>query len=227
MINAKATNAINSNIEAIDKQLYTMGYREDPEEAAELLELLNRCPESEIQDARLTELGKNLCCRVFPGIRMYARDVNLPEDAAEKYEEGMILRSPVPIEASRLNGGMVTSHRFAILSNHMADMSAAEGGEDPRGLALAQRDSYFQVLKIHRSGSGETMILLLHLPGDGSWPFFEKVKLTMIDDIVDDSIDRFENWLIEPPVEELTTEEWFKCCSAPVGIDENGNIIKP
>lgn len=227
MINAKATNAINSNIEAIDKQLYTLGYREDPEEAKELLSLLKSSLDNDTQNARLTELGKNLCCRVFPGIRMYARDVNLPEDIAEKYEEGMILRSPVPIEASRRNGGMVTSHRFAILSNHMADMSAAEGGEDPRGLALAQRDSYFQVLKIHRSSSGETMILLLHLPSDGSWPFFEKVKLTIIDDIVDDSIDRFENWLIEPPVEELTTEEWFKCCSAPVGIDENGNIIKP
>lgn len=222
MINANTANAINSNIETIDKQLYTPGYWEDPEEAKELIELLN-C--SSDNNERFIELGKNLCCRVFPGIRMYTRDVNLPKDTAEKYEEGMILRSPVFIEASRCNGGMVTSHRFAILSNHMADISAAEA--DPRGLALAQRDSYFQVLKIHRSRSGETMILLLHLPSDGSWPFFEKVNLPMIDDIIDDSIDRFENCLIEPPVEELTTEEWFKRCSAPVGIDENGNLIKP
>ena len=216
--------AVNDMINAIDEQLYARGYRENEQEAAELVSMLG--DEEKVFSERFVHLAENLCSRVLPGLQMFVRDVNLPEEIAGKYSEGMIIRSPAFTDASRRNGGMVTSHRYAILSNHMADMSAITGEADPRGLAVARCGSYFQVLRIYRSKSGETMLLLLHLPDDGSWPFFERSALSVVDDIIDDSIDRFENGLIEPPVEELTTADWFERCSAPIGINEDGSPVE-
>ena len=214
---------ISNLISAIDSHLYTLGYREDPREAEELVALLDDPAFDDFgANSRFTELSENLLNRTLPGLQMFVRDVNLPAETAEQYAEGMILRNPCFTDASHRNGGMVTSHRFAILSNHMAELSQITGIEDKRGLVAAQPSSYFQVLKIYTSRSGETMLLLLHLPSDGSWPFFNKVRLSVMDDIIDDCIDRFENRLIECPIEELTTADWLNRCSAPIGIDDRG-----
>ena len=199
-----------------------MGCSENSQEAAELVSNLDDKKKS----MRFEEIVENLSNRVLTGLQVYVRDVNLPEEIAGKYEEGMILRSPSCIYASSHNGGMVTSHRFTILSNHMADISAINGKENPGGIAAAECDAYFQVLKIYKSISGETMILLLHLPDDGSWQAFMDANLPPFDNMIDDCIDRFANELIEPPVKELTTAEWFECCAVPIGINENCSFVE-
>ena len=214
---------ISNLISAIDSHLFALGYREDPQEAEELVALLDDPAFDDFgANSRFAELSEKLLNRTLPGLQMFVRDVNLPAETAEQYAEGMILCNPCFTDASHRIGGMVTSHRFAILSNHMAELSQVTGIEDKRGLVAAKPFSYFQVLKIHTSRSGETMLLLLHLPSDGSWPFFNKVRLSVMDDIIDDCIDRFENKLIECPIEELTTADWLNRCSAPIGIDDSG-----
>lgn len=212
---------------AIDSYLYDMGYRENPREAEELVGMLDCDLNDESNNAVFTELAEKLCNRVLPGLHMFVRDVNLTRELADKYEEGMILRHPAFTDASWRNGGMVTSHRYAILSNHMADFSVLSGEEDTRGLVVAKLNSRFRVLKIYKSASGETMILLLHLPDDGSWPVFAQSTFSVFDDIIDDSIDRFENRLIEPPVEELTDEDWLLRCADPIGFCADGSLAEP
>lgn len=211
---------------AMDRYLYDIGYREDPQDAAELVSMLERGFEDETDRALFMELAEKLLNRTLPGLQMFVRDANLPKEIAARYEEGMILRNPAFTDASWRNGGMVTSHRYAILSNHMTDMSALTGEEDPRGLTVAKPGSYFQVLKIYKSISGETMILLLHLPDDGSWPVFAQSTFSVYDDIIDDSIDRFENKLQELPVEELTDKDWLCRCADPIGFCGDGSLME-
>ena len=59
--------------------------------------------------------------------------------------------------------GMVTSHRYAILSNHMGDFREYEHGTN-WGLFVAKH-SHFKVIDIYEY-NGKTQILLLHLPDD-------------------------------------------------------------
>ena len=105
--------------------------------------------------------------KTYPGMAMYARDVNLPEKLAENYMPGLIIREKAFTDASSRFMGMATTHRYVILSNHMADLSAFEHGTN-WGLHTAGKDSHFKILGQH-THRGKTGIFLLHLPDDESW----------------------------------------------------------
>lgn len=110
----------------------------------------------------------------FPGTQIFVRDVNLPESLAAKYSDGLILREKAFTDASCRVMGMVTSHRYAIISNHMADLSAFEHGTN-WGLRTAQSESHFKVLGQHKFAD-KTMIVLLHLPDDDQWKLFQNLN---------------------------------------------------
>lgn len=61
--------------------------------------------------------------KMYPGMALFARDVNLPEVLARRYTPGLIIREKAFTDASDRFMGMLTTHRYVILSNHMADMS--------------------------------------------------------------------------------------------------------
>ena len=71
-----------------------------------------------------------------------------------------VVRNPAFTDATCRVGGMVTTHRYSILSNHMVDLVLAEHGTN-WGLCIANRDSHFKVLDIYEH-EGKTQILLLH-----------------------------------------------------------------
>lgn len=96
-------------------------------------------------DQKQFEAAMNMTYR---GLQMFVRDVNLGS-LASKYEPDLILTEKGFTDASIRVGGMVTSHRFAILSNHMADFSEFEH-ETNWGLCVANRDSYFKVLDVYQ-----------------------------------------------------------------------------
>ena len=73
-----------------------------------------------------TKLFEEVINEIFPGLTMYVRDVNLPPAFASKYAPDMIIMEPGFTDASSRVMGMVTTHRFAILSNHMADFGPYE-----------------------------------------------------------------------------------------------------
>ena len=77
---------------------------------------------------------------ILPGLTMYVRDVNLSPELAAKYRAGMIIREKGFTDASNRVMGMLTTHRYAILSNHMGDMREFEHDTN-WGLFVAKNNS--------------------------------------------------------------------------------------
>ena len=158
--------------------------------------------------------------QTYPGLTMYVRDANLSDKISKKYKKGLILREKAFCDTSSRVMGMVTTHRYGILSNHMADLSEFEHGTN-WGLHVAKSDSRFKVLENYEY-KGKTLILLLHLPDNG-WKVFEKIKINIDVDITPDSIKRFKNKCLKEPIPELGSKDWLERCQFPIGMDENGN----
>ena len=78
-------------------------------------------------------------------LTIYCRDANLPEEYMHKYKRGMVIRERGFVDATALCGGIVTNHRYMILSNQMKQVPMLE--QDPQwALHLANKDSRFLVL---------------------------------------------------------------------------------
>ena len=159
--------------------------------------------------------------QTYPGLTMYVRDTNLSNEISKKYKPGLILLEKAFCDASNRVMGMVTTHRYGILSNHMADLSQFDHGPN-WGLHVSKSGSRFKVLENYEC-KGKTLILLLHLPDDETWKLFEKIKINIDDDITASSIERFEEKCLKDPIPELATIDWLQRCQFPVGMDEGGN----
>ncbi|WP_407381298.1 NADAR domain-containing protein [Methanobrevibacter sp.] len=151
---------------------------------------------------------------------LYVRDVNLKENLAEKYEIGQILTEKAFVDASDNIGGMITTHRYSILSNQMADLSGFENGTN-WGLHTTKAGSKFKILDIYKV-EDKTQILLLQLP-EGFEEVFEN-KNKLIDEVIEDSREEFEDLINEEPIKDLTTDEWLERVSFPIGMNDAGNF---
>lgn len=160
---------------------------------------------------------------ILPGLTMYVRDVNLPQRLAEKYIPDMIILEKGFTDASSKVMGMKTTHRFAILSNHMGDLTAYEQGTN-WGLFVAAHDSHFLILDKYEY-HGKTQIILLHLPNDKRWKLFQNVKVNVLDAVVKDTRKRFEAKCGQEVLPELATDAWLDRCRAPLGMDDDGNLF--
>lgn len=205
----------------IEKILAADGYMENPAETEDFLRLLDMNDQnfSEIQQ-KIQEYAQNLLNRMLPGLHIFVRDANLSADSAERYKQGMFLRNPCFTDASARNGGMITTHRFAILSNHMAEFGRFS--PNPWGLFVAQRNSYFKVLSNYTSQTGKHLIILFHLPGDRTWKLLQKISFPQEEELVSMAIERSEKRLREPPVSDLTSAVWLDRCRDLIGFDDNG-----
>ena len=159
----------------------------------------------------------------FPGLQIFVRDVNLPSVCAEKYKPGMIIKERGFTDATPRVMGMVTTHRYAILSNHMHNISMFEHGTR-WALHIGQRDSHYKILDIYEY-KGKTQITLLHLPDDERWKMFENTVFDIEEKIIGMTRQRFENKCCAEPIPELSTPEWLDRCAFPLGMDENGNLF--
>jgi hypothetical protein len=158
----------------------------------------------------------------YSNLAVFVRDVNLPENLAAKYIAGLIFQDPGIIDASQRIGGMATTHRFAILSNHMKSLEDFD--LENRGLCVAIMGSYFKVLGIHQY-KGKTFILLLHLPDDDAWKIFPRIRVNIEDTLKEDCIRALEEKCGEPSIPELAEEEWLDRCAHPLGMDEQGEFF--
>lgn len=161
--------------------------------------------------------------QTYPGLTMYVRDVNLPDEISKKYKKNLLLREKAFCDASNRVMGMITTHRYGILSNHMANLREFEHGTN-WGLPIAKSGSRFKVLENYEY-KGKTLILLLHLPDDEGWEVFKNNIMDIDSDIVSSSIERFKDKCFKEPVPELSTKDWLDRCEFPVGIDESGNCF--
>jgi hypothetical protein len=160
--------------------------------------------------------------QTYSGLQIFVRDVNLPPNLAEQYKAGLMIREPGIVDASQRIGGMATTHRFAILSNHMKSLEAFDF--ENRGLCVANMDSYFKVMGTH-SARGKTFILLLHLPEGDAWKVFQHIRVNLEDTMKAESIERLEEKLDEAVIAELADEEWLERCAHPVGMDNQGEFF--
>lgn len=160
---------------------------------------------------------------ILPGLTMYVRDVDLPPVCAEQYKPGRIILERGFTDASCRVMGMVTTHRYAILSNHMANLGAFEHGTN-WGLFVANRNAHFKVLDVY-DYQGRTQILLLHLPDDARWKLFENLTFSIEEQLIASSRQRFESKALLPPAPELAKEDWIARCAFPLGMDDAGNLF--
>lgn len=159
----------------------------------------------------------------YPGLTMFVRDANLPAEFVKKYVPGEIIMERGFTDASCRVMGMKTTHRYAIMSNHMTDLSSFEHGTN-WGLFVAQHGAHFKVMDIYEY-DGKTMILLLHLPDDDRWKIFIDTHINIDDQLIEDCRNRFRNKCNEEVIPELATEEWLARCAAPLGMDDEGNLF--
>lgn len=157
---------------------------------------------------------------MYPGIALFARDMNLPEELARRYTPGLIIREKAFTDASNRFMGMVTTHRYVILSNHMVDLSQFEQGTH-WGLHVAQKGSHFKVLGQH-SHQGKTGIFLLHLPDDERWRLWQTAEFSMDQQLYEMAVQRFTQKCTQLPVPELTQTAWLDRCAFPVGMSDDG-----
>jgi hypothetical protein len=173
----------------------------------------------EAQDALKTAIQQT-----YTQLAFLSRDVNLPEDVAARYAEGLIFREPGATDASKRLGAPATTHRFGILSNHMKDLGAFD--LQNRGLAVAAFDARFKVLARHEH-KGKTLILLLHLPEE-NWQLLRHVRVDHFEEsLIREAIEEFEKQCAMEIIPELADEEWLKRCAHPVGMDDEGRFFFP
>jgi hypothetical protein len=173
----------------------------------------------EIDTARLEALVN----QVYPGLQMLVRDARLPAPVLASYRVGMVIREHAYTDMTSRVMGMVLPHRYAILSNHVADFSQYEHGTG-WGLHVAARGSHFKVLDVFQH-QGKTQILLLHLPDDENWVHFQDTVVSIDEELVETSRERFVANCSLEPIRELSTEEWMERCAFPLGMDEHGSLF--
>ncbi|WP_036729214.1 DUF2314 domain-containing protein [Peptoniphilus mikwangii] len=166
---------------------------------------------------------ENLANEIFPGLAMYARDLNLTEKQMKQYRVGEIIMERGFTDASNRFMGMVTTHRITILSNHMNDFSRFEHGTN-WGLFVARNNAHFKVLDTYEI-KGKTQILLLHLPDDYRWRYFSDITFSIEDDLIKASRKRFENKAFSIVPHELASKNWLDRCCLPLGMNEDGDLF--
>ena len=161
-----------------------------------------------------------VCQATYENTGLFVHDINLPEEFAQKYEIGALIKERGFVDMTNKIGQMTTSHRYAIISNHVGNLSQFEHGTN-WGLHTAASGSKFKVLDVF-TFKEKTQILLLHLI-DNLEDFF------VDNDTIDEEcvawarnifVESFEKEVIE----EVNTDEWLERCSFPIGMDNDGNI---
>lgn len=159
---------------------------------------------------------------IFRLSKYYIRDVDLDENMAGKYEIGQIIYEKTFVDASDKIGGMITTHRYIILSNRINKLDEKDEWVN-WGLNTVNPGSKFIVLDIY-TFEGKTLILLLHIVGDDE-ELLKKgrdIEKELIRDVRKD----FEKNLSLKPIPELTTDEWLERCSFPIGMSDEGEFFE-
>ena len=161
-----------------------------------------------------------VCKAAYDNAGLFVHDINLPNEWAEKYEIGALIKERGFVDMTNRIGQMTTSHRYAIISNHVGNLSQFEHGTN-WGLHTATSNSKFKVLDVYEFKE-KTQILLLHLI-DNLEDFFVDND-TIDEDYVALARKIFEESFEKDIIEEVNSEEWLERCSFPIGMDNEGNI---
>jgi hypothetical protein len=93
-----------------------------------------------------------VCKAAYDNTGLFVHDINLPDKWAEKYEIGTLIKERGFVDMTNKIGQMTTSHRYAIISNHVANFSQFEDGTN-WNLHTAAPNSKFKVLYFEKSNA--------------------------------------------------------------------------
>ena len=161
-----------------------------------------------------------VCKSAYENSGLFVHDINLPDGFLEKYEIGALIKERGFVDMTNKIGKMTTSHRYAIISNHVGNLSQFEHGTN-WGLHTAASDSKFKVLDVFTINE-KTQILLLHLE-DNLEDFFVD-NATIDEECVAWARKIFVESFEKEIIKEVNTPEWLERCSFPIGMDNEGNI---
>lgn len=179
----------------------------------------NQVPQRGVNDKQSPEY--RVIESTFENASRYVRDVNLDSKLVEKYEIGQIIQEKAFVDASNRIGGMITTHRYLILSGYMADFSGFEKGTD-WGLHVAKKDSRFKVVDIYTVGD-KTQILLLQLPEGFEGVFVNRTEVE--EEFIERERKNFEEDLKKDVIEDLAEDLWLKRCEFPLGMSDEGEFF--
>ena len=168
------------------------------------------------------ELVKAAIQQTCSNLTQHCRDANLPYELTHKYQKGMIIRERGFVDATALSGGIMTNHRYIILSNHMVPMLQFEGDKQ-WALCVAGKDSRFLVLG-KGEGKGKRVTVLLHLNNE-TWQLFNSIDMNIFQNLLNNCYNSFKNCIGKEPIASVATEEWLARCQSPVGMSDNGDFF--
>ena len=153
----------------------------------------------------------------YSDAKLFVRDTNLTRKQEEKYTVGKIIQERAFIDSTPKIGRMTTSHRYAILSNHIKDLSEYEKETD-WSLHTTAANSQFKILDVYEY-KGKTQILLLHLINGFSSVFED--NWTIKKEFVENAREIFEKSFEKEVIESVNSEMWLQRCEFPIGLDPN------
>ena len=165
-------------------------------------------------------VGYMVCKDTYENSGLFVHDINLPKEWAEKYEIGALIKEKGFVDMTNKIGQMTTSHRYAIISNHVGNLSQFEHGTN-WNLHTAASNSKFKVLDVFTYNE-KTQILLLHLINNLEDFFVDNA--TIDEEYVALARKIFVESFEKEVIEEVNTPEWLERCSFPIGMDNEGNI---
>ncbi len=165
---------------------------------------------------------EDILSKTMRDMSLFVRDTDLTPNQIRHYVPDLIIKERAFVDVTYKVGGLVTDHRFTILSNHMTSMAMLEQGTN-WGLCIAQKDSYFWVLDKYEY-KGKHQILLLHLPKE-DWEAFKQIPIESQLRVIKILRERFESTLQLPPIPEVTSQEWLDRCRFPIGMDDDGRLF--
>lgn len=169
-----------------------------------------------------TNLVNDVIQKTCSGLTLYCRDANLPYEITHRYNKGMIIRERGFVDATALTGGIITSHRYLILSNHMAPLFQFEGNKQ-WALCVANKDSRFLVLG-KAEYKGKRVTVLLHLMND-TWQLFKSIDMGFFQKLRNDCYSTFKECVDKEPIPSVSTDEWLARCQFPIGMSDTGDFF--
>lgn len=160
----------------------------------------------------------------FTGLQTFVRDTDLTPEEESRYEVGRILRVRGNLVATPRVGGIETTHRFAVLSNHMYDISDVHEADPACRVHAARSGSRFKVLAVMRE-AGRTQVVLLHHPDDERWALWRDCSWSVEGEILETARDNFESKLSAPAIPELRSQAWRASCAEVPGFAGGGTPV--
>lgn len=175
-----------------------------------------------------TEKIEEIINWTLPGITMYYRDSNLPQDIIDKYEIGKIIRSSTFVDLSSFAGKPTTNCRFIFASSKAAPMFQVNPATKKWGLHVINCNSYFKILDVYKK-EGVTQIFLIHIPYKGI-DLFSNTALRLGEQNIEEQFiakareSLHKKMNAEIPVA-LNEKEWVDRTHFPIGLDPKNEFF--